>query len=135
MPDQTLSASLHRPRPGALALFAGPIAWFLELTVGYVLAAEPCFPTDHRLLMPDPQWGWTPLGLLCLAGLCMLITLWAFLVSLAALRRHSATSQSTAAAGTRSMFAALWGAIFGGGFFVATLLTGVGLVLLPRCGG
>ncbi|HEY6454548.1 MAG TPA: hypothetical protein VIY90_04625 [Steroidobacteraceae bacterium] len=113
--------------PGAIALFAGPVAWFVELNIGYVLATEPCFPTDHRLIVPLPQWAWTHTGLFCLAALCLLIALWAFIVSMAALRRH--------VVGTRARFAALWGAALGGGFFVATLLTCVGLIVLPRCGG
>jgi uncharacterized membrane protein len=118
-----------------MAIFAGPLAWFVELSVGYALATEPCFPTDHRLGVPLPQWAWTHTGLFCLAGACLLIALWAFIVSLSALRRHSDAGHSVTAAGTRARFAALWGAALGGGFFVATLLTGVGLILLPRCGG
>ena len=121
--------------PGAMAICAGPVAWYVELNIGYVLATEPCFPTDHRLVVPLPQWAWTHTGLFGLAGLCLLIALWGFIVSMSALRRHSAAGHSVTAAGTRARFAALWGAAFGGGFFVATLLTGVGLVLLPRCGG
>jgi hypothetical protein len=121
--------------PGAIALFAGPIAWFVELNIGYVLATEPCFPTDHRLLVPLPQWAWTHTGLFCLAALCLLIALWAFIVSMSALRQHSLAGHPVATAGTRARFAALWGAALGGGFFVATLLTCVGLIVLPRCGG
>jgi hypothetical protein len=115
-------------RLGAFAVFAGPLAWFVELCCGYPLAATPCFAADHRLLSPDPRWAWTQSGLFAVAAVCALIALWSFLISLSALRRHSA-------AGSRATFTALWGAAFGGGFFVATLLTGVGLIVLPRCGG
>jgi hypothetical protein len=120
---------------GAIKLFAGPAAWYLELNIGYALATAPCFRTDHRLAVPLPQWAWTQSGLFALAALCLLIALWSFLVSVSDLRRHSGAGHSVTAAGTRERFAALWGAAFGGGFFVATLLTGVGLIVLPRCGG
>jgi hypothetical protein len=122
------SFAAQRSGPGALALFAAPLAWFAQLSIGYALATEPCFPTDQRLLVPDPRWAWTHAGLLALAGVCLLIALWAFASSLAALH-------STDVAANRPRFAALWGVAFGGVFFVATLLTGVGLILLPRCGG
>lgn len=132
----SLPSDVHqRSGPGGLTLFAGPLAWFAQLSVGYVLATEPCFPTDQRLLVPDPRWAWTHVGLFALLALCILIALWAFARSLVALRRPGDTVGSVAAAATRSRFSALWGVAFGGGFFVATLLTGVGLVLLPRCGG
>jgi uncharacterized membrane protein len=121
--------------PGAIALFAGPVAWFVELNVGYILATEPCFPNDHLLVAPPPQWAWTQTGLLCVAVVCLLIALWAFIVSMSALRGHTDAGHSVAAARTRARFAALWGAALGGGFFVATLLTFVGLIVLPRCGG
>jgi uncharacterized membrane protein len=120
---------------GAIKLFAGPVAWYMELNVGYALATEPCFPTDHRLVAPLAQWAWTQTGLFALAAVCLLIAAWSFLLSVSDLRRHSGAGHSVAAAGTRQRFAALWGTVFGGGFFVATLLTGVGLILLPRCGG
>jgi hypothetical protein len=132
------TAGLAVPRrsgPGALALFAGPLAWFAELNLGYALATEPCFATDQRLAAPAPNWAWTHAGLFGLAGLCLVVALWSFLICWAALRRESGTADSITAAGNRCRFAALWGVAFGGGFFVATLLTGVGLVLLPRCGG
>jgi uncharacterized membrane protein len=126
--------SQSRAAPGALVLCAGPVAWFIELNLGYALAAGPCFSNDHRLTSPAAQWAWTHTGLLCLAALCMLVTLWSFGVSLAVLRQHSSAADAATAA-SRRHFAALWGAAFGGGFFVATLLTFVGLILLPRCGG
>jgi hypothetical protein len=101
------------PGPRALVIFAGPLAWFAEMSIGYVLATEPCFPTDRRLAVPAAGWAWTHTGL----------------------RQQPQSQYSAAVAGSRPRFAALWGAALGGGFLVATLLTGVGLVVLPRCGG
>jgi hypothetical protein len=127
MTTPTAGPSLQRRSGlGPFALFAGPLAWFAELNIGYVLATEPCFPTDQRLPAPAPDWAWTHAGLFGLAALCLVVALCGLLISSAALRRES---------GDRHRFAAVWGVAFGGGFFVATLLTGVGLVLLPRCGG
>jgi len=128
MTSSTVSpSSQRRSGTGAIVLFAGPLAWFVELNVGYVLATEPCFPTDQRLSAPAPHWAWTHAGLFGLAGICLLVALWGWLLSYAALRREPGES--------RNSFAALWGVAFGGGFFAATLLTAVGLILLPRCGG
>jgi hypothetical protein len=121
--------------PRGFVIFAGPLAWFAELNIGYALATQPCFRADQRLSVPDIRWAWSHAGLLALAALCMLIALWAFLSSMAALRQQSGSLHSTTAAGSRPQFAALWGVALGGGFFVATLLTGVGLAVLPRCGG
>jgi uncharacterized BrkB/YihY/UPF0761 family membrane protein len=112
-------------RPSGFVIFAGPLAWFAELNIGYAFASTPCFRADQR----------SNTGLLGLATLCMLIALWAFLSSMGALRQQSDSLHSTTAAGSRPRFAALWGVALGGGFFVATLLTGVGLIVLPRCGG
>lgn len=89
--------------PSGVVIFAGPLAWFAELNIGYALAAGPCFRADQRLAVPNMRWAWSHAGLLGLALVCMLI--------------------------------ALWGVALGGGSFVSSLLTGVGLVVLPRCGG
>ncbi|HEY1899014.1 MAG TPA: hypothetical protein VGG49_04380 [Steroidobacteraceae bacterium] len=136
MANSTLrTTAREHPGPGALVIFAGPLAWFAQLNIGYALATQPCFPADHRLLLPDARWAWAYGALYAVDVLCMLIALWGFAQSMGALRRQRGTPDSVTAMGSRARFAALWGAAFGGGFFVATLLTGVGLVLLPRCGG
>lgn len=136
MTNPTLQGLAHqRSGPGALALFAAPLAWFAQLNIGYALATEPCFPTDQRLLAPDPRWAWTHGGLFALVALCTLIALWAFANALTAVRRQSGSAAAMSAAGSRNRFATLWAVAFGGGFFVATLITAVGLILLPRCGG
>jgi hypothetical protein len=134
--NSSLQGLAHqRSGPGAIAIFAAPLAWFAQLNIGYALATEPCFPTDQRLPAPDPRWAWTHVGLFAVAALCTLIALCAFASSLAALRRQSGPAAELSAAGSRNRFAALWAVAFGGGFLVATLITGVGLMLLPRCGG
>ena len=111
------------------------MAWFIELSLGYALASGPCFPGERRLLQPAAHWSWTQPALYALACAAALIALYAFSVSLSALRQQADSAHEVAAAGDRLKFSALWGATLGGGFCVATLLTGVGLILLPRCGG
>lgn len=128
-----LVSSRRRSGPGALVLFAGPCAWFAELNLGYLMATEPCFPTDHRLIVPDEQWAWTHVALIVLAIVCLLVALGGFVASMRALPGRSAHART--APGGRPEFAAFWGVAFGGGFFVATLLSFVGLIVLPRCGG
>jgi hypothetical protein len=39
------------------------------------------------------------------------------------------------AGAARTRFLALWGALLGGGFALATAITGVAFVTLPRCAG
>lgn len=126
---------MNRATPKGFVIFAGPLAWFAELNIGYALATQPCFRADQRLPVPDARWAWSRAGLLALAALCLLVALWAFASSMSALRLQSGSLHSATAAGSRPGFAALWGVALGGGFFVATLLTGVGLAVLPRCGG
>ena len=119
--------------PGATVLFAAPAAWLIEVSVGYLLATEPCFPAEQRLPAPAAQWAWTPAALHALALLALLVALYSFVVSLRAFRAQAASGAGTRQ--SRLRFASLWGIAFSSGFGVATLLTGAGLFLLPRCGG
>lgn len=126
---------MDKRNPGAMVLFAAPVAWLIETGVGYCLATEPCFPADLRLTAPEAQWAWTHGALYGLAVLALLAALYGLSASTSAFRQHAAAAGSLATAGHRLKFSALWGIAFSGGFGVATLLTGVGLFLLPRCGG
>jgi hypothetical protein len=120
--------------PGAIVLFAAPVAWLIETSAGYALATEPCFPAERRLVAPYAPWAWTHAALYGLAVLALLIALGAFSISLRAFREHAGRAV-TGRTGSQIKFAALWGIAFSAGFGVATLLTGAGLFLLPRCGG
>lgn len=126
---------MSKRSPGAMILFAAPAAWLIEIGVGYALASERCFAGDRRLPFPSANWAWTQGALYALAILAALVALYAFLVSLRAFRQYIGAAASPAPVGSRIEFAALWGVAFSGGFGVATLLTGVGLLLLPQCGG
>jgi hypothetical protein len=114
----------------AFGLLGGPLAWLTELLSGYALASEPCFPHDQRLISPARDFAWTRSGIIVLLLVCVLVGFAAFLVSWRNLQRE----RIPAGAG-RARFIALWGAALGAGFCVATLLTAVGIGLLPRCAG
>lgn len=115
----------------AFGLLGGPAAWFAQLLVGYALASGPCFPHDQRLAAPPPQWTWSHAGIVLMVLLCTVVALAALRVSWSDLRGGS---RRGAPAG-RARFIAAWGVALGGGFCVATLLTAVGIALLPRCAG
>lgn len=136
MNPRTAAASrgdLRRPLPGraAFGLLGGPVAWFAQLLVGYTLASAPCFPHQQRLAAPAAAWGWTHAGIVLMLLLCALVALAAFRVAWVDLRR---TGKDGAPAG-RVHFIAMWGVALGSGFCVATLLTAVGITVLPRCAG
>ena len=114
----------------AFGLLGGPVAWFTESLLGYALASGPCFPHDQRLISPAHDFTWTRSGITFLLVVCVLVAFAAFLVSWRNLQRAQIT-----AGGGRARFIALWGAALGAGFCLATLLTAVGIGLLPRCAG
>ena len=115
------------------AVVGGPLAWFAELNIGYALANGPCFAGSQRLAQPPAGLGWTSSLLPFVLAACALIAVAAFAVALDRLRHFGSAPATPAAA--RAGFAALWGALMGGGFFIATVATAAGLILLPRCGG
>ena len=114
------------------ALWGAPLAWFVELNLGYLLAAAPCFSGDQRLLAPHASLTWTHAGLLAVLGLCVGIAVLSLRVAWNGLR---ATSARTGAGTSRERFLAQWARALGVGFCLATLASAVGIVLLPRCGG
>jgi hypothetical protein len=114
------------------ALAGGPLAWFVQLCAGYALATWPCFPADHRRLVPQNGYTWTfPLMVaLLIAG--VVVALLAFGVSW---RTYARTRDETGGDDGRTRFLALWGMLLGAGFAVATSLTAVAFLLVPRCDG
>jgi hypothetical protein len=121
-------------------LIGGPLAWFVQLDVGYALASWPCFPKDQRGLLPVAGFAWTWPTMIIGMSAAVAIALAALLVSW---RRFRTTSPELSGvpgarleAGTgRTRFLALWGILLGGTFALATLLTSVGFMVLPRCAG
>ena len=110
----------------------GPAAWFVQLLAGYTLTSAACFARDQRLPSPAVHWTWTYGGIVWLSMLCLGIALAAFLSSWETLRT---IERQSAVTDRRNHFVASWGCALGAGFFVATLLTGVGIAVLPRCAG
>ena len=121
-------------------LCAGPLAWLLQSSAGYALASEPCFRDGVRAIAPPQalQWTWPAmLGVTTAAIAISLLSLW---VSWRAFKRTqrevSGDSRHLMDIGTgRTRFLALWGAIVGALFAIASAMTYVAFLLLPRCAG
>lgn len=139
----------HHPAPrrhamrspaGFFALFGGPLAWFVQLNVGFALASQPCFNGGERSVAPHwaPDWTWSSMiAAMVLAGI---IALFATLISW---RAYAQTKDEAAGdhrhlldgGSGRTRFLALWGVFLGAGAVLATALTAVAFVVLPRCAG
>jgi hypothetical protein len=134
---QVYRAKLHESFFG---LFAGPIAWFLQFCASYALASEPCFRGGERLAAPVPALQWTLLAMILSMAAAVVIALLSLLVSWRAYRRTKgeapgATAHLVEAGPGRTRFLSLWGVLLGGAFAVATAMTGVAFLTLPRCAG
>jgi hypothetical protein len=138
IPDD--AALTHHPAPqrhrvamfeSVFGLIGAPLAWLLQLDVGYALASWPCFPKDQRGLVPVAGFAWTWPAMIIGMGAAVAIALAALGVSWRAFR----ATETELAGGGRTRFLALWGMWLGGSFALATLLTSVAFMLLPRCAG
>jgi hypothetical protein len=124
----------------AFAIAAGPLAWFILVCAGEGLASEPCFPGGHRYPAPLVGLQWTWPALIALLILCGLVAFAAFALSWRMYRatrseeggRHSGLLDEGVG---RTRFMALWGMLFSGGFFIATLFSLASYIALPRCAG
>jgi hypothetical protein len=123
---------------GLFGVIGGPVAWFAQVCLGYLLASGPCFPGPQRFFAPPTSLSWTWPVLIALLIVCVLIALAAFLASWRMHRELGAMGEAPSTAGpslARVRFVALWGMVLGAGFCVVTLLTVVAYVTLPRCAG
>jgi hypothetical protein len=145
-PHQTLSQhpAPHRDRVSALelafAVAGGPVAWFLQFNAGYALASWPCFPGDHRMQLPMDGYAWSFPAMVVVMIAGVVIALAALWISWRALQRTRQESPGDhrhllEVGSGRTRFLALWGVVLGGGFALASLVTGVAFVFLPRCAG
>lgn len=137
----------HHPAPkrgrtsgGELAfvLFAGPLAWFVQLNTGYGLMGTVCYPGPDRniALPPGTQWTWVLTAVLYLV--CLAVALLSGLAALRLLRRtrdedvgSSAPLEETGRGRTR--FLAYWGVILGFGFAFVVLVNGLALLMVDPC--
>jgi hypothetical protein len=124
----------------AVCVAAGPLAWFVQLCAGYGLASWACFPHDARRALPLSGWNWTFPAMVALLVLGVIVALAALLVSWRTLERTREEAEGghhhlmEIGAG-RTRFLALWGTVFSAGFAIATLLTVVAFIVVPRCAG
>jgi hypothetical protein len=124
----------------AFGLAGGPVAWFLQFNAGYALATWPCFPNDHRMQLPMDGYAWslpTMVAVMIAGVLISLAALWISWRNLQKTREEQPGGRGhlmeTGAGRTR--FLALWGVMLGGGFALASVVTAVAFVVLPRCAG
>lgn len=143
------TALSHHPAPHrhrvasasiAFGLLGGPLAWFVQLCAGYALASAPCFTQAQRMAEPLAGLRWTWPAMVALLIACVVVALAAFAVSYRSIARTrdeaGGDQQHLMEVGSgRTRFLALWGLLLGAGFALATALTAVAFVVLPRCGG
>jgi hypothetical protein len=147
--SRPLHSLSHHPAPQrervtllelAFGVAGGPVAWFLQFNAGYALASWPCFPGDHRMQVPldGYAWSWPIMVAVMIAGVIIaLAALWVSWSNLAKTRaeRPGGHGHLMETGTGRTRFLALWGVIFSSGFAIASLVTGVAFIVLPRCAG
>ena len=121
-------------------LFAGPVAWFVQLCGSVWLLGWPCFPMMDRYVQPMPHFGWTRPGAIVLLIVCMGVALAAGVVSLAKLRevqdeKEGSHTDLIEIGHGRTRFTAMWGVILGFAFAAAILLTIIPFLTVSRCVG
>lgn len=129
-----------RPLLAALILYTPPLAWFVQLAVGFGMTSWPCFPSMERHTTPLPGYGWTSIGTLVLLLVCALLACTTAFLSWRIFRDvreesgggHDALAEMGQG---RTRFMALWGLYLGMGFALATLVTLPAFALVPRCLG
>jgi hypothetical protein len=129
-----------RLHEGFFALFGGPLAWFVQMNVGFALASEPCFSDGERTVLPHfmPDWTWK--AMIAVTIIACAIGLLAALISWRAYARtqdeEAGDHRRVLEMGSgRTRFLALWGVMLGAGAAIATALTAVAFFVLPRCAG
>jgi hypothetical protein len=128
------------PHESLFALLGGPLAWYLQLCAGYALASQPCFHGGLRVTAPLRAAPWTRSAMILVMLAAVTVALLALFISWRAYRR----AQSESAGGAvhlsemgsgRTRFLALWGMVLGASFAVATAMSAVAFITLPRCAG
>jgi hypothetical protein len=122
---------------GFFRMFGGPAAWFVELCAGFALATQPCLvdgvPTTQSASL---QWAGAATAMLMV--IAVLVALIAAFMAWHAFKRvrsgiRGDEPESMDAGVGRARFLALWGILLGCVFALATAMTAVGFLMLPRC--
>jgi hypothetical protein len=128
------------PHESFFALFAGPLAWLVQLYAGYALASQSCYPGSERRLTLPAHLVWTRPAIAIVMVAACVVSLLALASSLRSYRRSAEAMRPEAAEvfranAQRTCFLALWGAIFGAGAAVGSALILLAYFVLPQCAG
>ncbi len=137
---QTASLRFVDSMVALFCLFGAPSAWFVALCGGFALATQPCVVDGVPRMEPEAGLQWTGSVMVVLWVIALLIALVSGLMAWRAFTRGNREPQSHErdcmnAAAERARFLALWGMLLGGVFALATAMTALGFLILPRCGG
>src|SRR3954451_8894440 len=121
------------------ALLAAPVAWFVQLCVGYGLTAQACFPRENLLPtglgMSPAVWP----GSLALNLGALVIAVFALFAALQIWLRTRQEVPSSyrliEGAEGRTRFLAVWGFWTGVWFAIGILFNTIAIFELPACGG
>lgn len=121
-------------------LFAGPLAWFVQLCASVALVGWSCFPTTDRFALPVVHYGWTRGAAILLTLACLTVALASGGVALAKFRqvrdeKQGDKSDLIEVGHGRTRFTALWGVVLGFGFAVAIAATAVPFLMVRQCAG
>jgi Na+/melibiose symporter-like transporter len=139
----------HHPAPhrdkvsvleSSFGLLGGPLAWFVQLCAGYIMASWPCYPMEEHRILPQNGYAWTWEAIVVVSIVAVIVCLAAFGVSRRTFNRtrdeDKGEHQHLLEVGSgRTRFLALWGMVLGAGFAVATAMTAIAFFVLPRCAG
>jgi hypothetical protein len=112
------------------AVFGAPVAWLLQLIVGYALSAHACYPLDVPLVTPvwPRLWWWLigiDMGAVVIAG-AALFTAWGCHVAWRGVDPRSPGE-------LRTRFIAHWSVLTSALFSIAVVFTIVMLFIQPVC--
>lgn len=138
-PHTRSGEAAEAPHEGFLALFAGPLAWVVQLYSGYALASQACYSGSERRLTLPAHLVWTRAAIaIVMIGAC-LVSLLALTSSMRTYRRANEmrpdTAQLLRESAQRTCFLSLWGIVFSAGAAVGSIVTLLAFFVLPQCAG
>ena len=133
--------SLVKITVGLFAVFGGPLAWFAQLYGGFALASQPCVVDGTHMTEPLANAQWTGPAMIVLVVASFLVALGSFAVARQSFNRAQTTApgmqqrDSSDAGLGRARFLAEWGMLLASVFALATAMSAIGFLTLPRCAG